>query len=241
MPYRQKSKNPFRKHNTKKIVADKKQRALVSLIKSVTLKQAERKYHTGSLGSLGQCYHDNIYDIQMWQSGMEIFPSQGTSDASRIGDRIILQGLMLRCSMTIPSNTRGVVVKMWFVPYEPSVGNPSTYGDFFHNITGSLMLDPVQKKRFPYARYLGQYRVKPTPLQQTNSEVNGNAASIHINKYIKMNNKKLLFKADASNIPTNYPSYGKIVLGFYETTDSSVLTPVCSSVEMSITTYFKDL
>ena len=74
---------------------------LVKLIKSVSIRQSESKYKTTSY-TWGALSHDDVYHKDLWNSTINLFPGQGTSDVNRIGDRIICQGIMIRAVFDAP-------------------------------------------------------------------------------------------------------------------------------------------
>ena len=58
---------------------------------------------------------------------------------------------------------------------------------------------------------------------------------------IPMYNKKIFFRSDATNQPSNLKEAGAIVLAPYSTINTTVTDNVILSGEMSATLYFKDL
>ena len=150
-----------------KLVADKKRSNLIKLIKDIQLGQSEMKYKSGTT-SLGNALHNNIYQIHAWSSpgtgtNLDIMPAQGVNDTTRIGDRIYIHGIKLRCCFQTVGDRLNTKIKVYWIPHNSEQGDPSS--DLFHNITGSVMVDPVQKKKYPGIKYLGMHRVNPADIQ----------------------------------------------------------------------------
>lgn len=229
---------------------------LVKLIKNVNIKEAEVKYKTTGF-TWGALQHDNLYHKDMWSSSATIFPGQGTTDGSRIGDRIVCQGLKLRAVFDVPWDRKNVKLKLFYVPYNSDQGTVTDYSSFFHNVTGNSRLDPIQTKRWPGTKYLGTYQIEPERAPFVTNPTNdghvpaanvisSNTGSICIKKWIPMN-KKLYFKADASTSVTNLKENGAILAIPYATINTSAGTAVTPgdniilSGEMAITVYYKDI
>lgn len=241
---------------TRSPIKKKKYNGLVKLIKSVNIKNSESKYKTLT-ANYPAMVHGNIYKNDLWSSSVSIFPSQNSTDAGRIGDRVIAQGVMLRMIFDVPWDRKNVKLKCFYLPYNSDQGDPTTYTDLFHNVTGESRLDPLQKKRFPGIKYLGTYQIEPERAPYytysagtqvpDSDEISSNTGSICIKKWLPMYNKKVYMKADASNQPSNLKEYGSILILPYATMNTSkdgVILPgdtIILNGKMTATLYFKDL
>lgn len=230
-------KKSYARKSKKSPMTDTK--SLINLIKTVNLNQAEHKYKTSS-GTLVNMKHDTLYSYQLWDylgtlSGF--LPQQGVSDDERIGDRIMVQGFRLRMVLQVPWDRRNMNVKLWFIPYNTGQGNPTTYSDLFHNVSGNSQLDPIQIKRWPGVIFLGNYSLKPKDRDISAQQTD---ATIYINKWVKME-KSVYFKTDSGNIPSNLKEYGKIVFAPYDTINTLLTDNVITKAEITATLYFKDL
>lgn len=243
-------KNPiFGKINVKNMIAKKRRSNLVKLIKDVQISESEMKYKSGTY-SVQALAHNNIYEAHLWSptpgSGVtltQIMPSQGTNDGSRVGDRIFAKGILLRAMFQITGDRRNTSIAVYYVPHNSEQGSPSSYNDLFHNVTGSSMMDTLQKKRFPKARLLGRYRVKTADLHYNTgltASTPVNSASIYMKKWIPIN-KKLYFKADASAQPSNIDEYGTIVIAPYQNVNTLATDVLVVNTDIHATLYFKDL
>ena len=224
--YRKKSYKKKSYNNTSK---------LVKLIKSVNIRQSESKYKTTSF-TWSALQHDNTYKVDLWNSTTALFPGQNATDAGRVGDRIIVQGIMLRAVFDVPWDRKNVKLKMFFVPWNSDQGTPDTYGNLFHNITANARLDPVQKKRYPGIKYLGtkQIETERAPYYTYGSgtgapagdEISSNTGTICFKQWLPMYNKKIFFRSDATTQPSNLKEQGSIVCVPYATINTSAGTAV---------------
>ena len=166
-----------------------------------------------------------------------MFPSH---DPSRIGDRIYCEGIMLRATFAVAGDRGNTIINAYWVEHNSDNGNPSS--DLFHNVTGSTMVDPVQKKRYPKSYKLGKYQVPPS-LQWylgADSTVSENVRTITINKWIPIK-KKVFFNADADNKPTSLKEYGTLCLCPYQNWKTLETDQIITGGDINMTIYFKDL
>ncbi len=243
-----KRKTPiFRKINTSKMVANKRRSNLVRLIKDVQIAESEMKYKTGTY-SLGNCLHNQIYQVHAWSfpgtgnilSTTGILPGQGNSDSTRIGDRIYVKGIMLRCCFQTVGDRLNTKIKVYWVPHNSEQGDVST--NLQHNVTNSVLVDPVQKKRYPGIKYLGMHRVKPADIQflTSGTTVSANNNDITFSKYINLD-KKVWFNADASVKASNLNEYGTFAFAFYHNRGALTTDVVMTSGDINGTLYYKDI
>ena len=112
------------------------------------------------------------YDI--WKvnstSADTIWPAVGDGDANRTGDMIQATGMKIRGVFEIPNDRFNMRMKIWYVQWNTGDGTPSTQSEFFHNISGNIMLDPIQNKRFRSIKYLGEIKCRPTDIQNATAQ-----------------------------------------------------------------------
>jgi hypothetical protein len=223
---------------------------LAKTIKAIQLKEQETNYKTiqPTIGALG---HDSIYEFSMWSSTTSVFPSQGTGDGNRVGDRIYPKGIRVRMCLDVPWDRKNVKVKVYYLPYNSDQGSPTSYGDLFHNVVGNSRVDPIQFKRWKGIKYLGTYKPRDMEAASYNtyggnegapsaSHLATNTASIYINKFIPIN-RKVWFLNDASIQPSNLKENGSILLLPYSTINTSTGDNVILSGEGAFTIYYKDI
>lgn len=232
----------FKKMSASKLIAKKRRGNLVKLIKDINIAESEMKYKTGSF-SMGNCLHNNIYQIHAWgPSGvsLDVLPGQGTNDSTRIGDRIYAKGVMLRCCFQTVSDRLNTKIRVFWVPHNSEQGSPTN--DLFHSVTNSVMVDPVQKKRWPGIKYLGTFRVKPSDIITSTS---GTTLSYHNNditfsRFINID-KKVWFNADASKNASNLHEYGTFAFAFYHNQQAISTDVVMTGGDVNATLYYKDI
>lgn len=228
---------PFKRYNTKAMVARAKTKALTKLIKAVQLKDCETCYRTRKFDSI-TVNHNVIKGYELWipaddfTNGM--WPTQGNTDGNRKGDEILCQGIKLRGILSVPYDRRATVLKVFFVQYNSSQGDPAQFDQLFHNVIGSVMTDPIQKDRWPGIKLLGTYRVKARDLSPT-----GQRNTIIINRWIPMK-KKVTFINDGSNIAANVREYGRILFMAYDAVGTLQTDTLIDNGQMTATLYYKD-
>lgn len=238
---------------TKKMVraAPKSMANMTKLIKDIQLKEQETNYRTIQ-PTIGALNHDTINEFKMWSSTTSVFPTQGTTDGSRIGDRIFPKGIRVRMCLDVPWDRKNVKVKAYYLPYNSDQGSPTTYSNFFHNVVGNSRVDPIQFKRWKGIKYLGTFTprdrdasvfVTRSPGAEdgpTASHLATNTASIYINRFIKIN-RKVWFNADGSQQPSNLKENGSILLLPYATINTATGDNVILNGEGAFTLYYKDI
>ena len=118
----------FRKMSASKLVAKKRRSNLVKLIKDIQIGNSEMKYKSGT-ATMGNALHNNIYQIHAWSSpgtgtNLDIMPGQGVNDTTRIGDRIYIEGIKLRCSFQTVGDRLNTKIKVFYIPHNSEQGDP---------------------------------------------------------------------------------------------------------------------
>lgn len=240
--YTTRKKPIFKKVNAGALVANTRRKNLVKLIKDININMSERKYRSRTVES-GGMFHNLIYQFHGWgETGtiLDLMPSVGTTDSNRVGDRIYIEGIMLRATFAVAGDRRNTIINAYWVPHNSDNGDPSS--DLFHNVTGSTMVDPVQKKRYPKAYKLGKYQIPPSLQWYLGSSpvVSENTGTITINKFIPIN-KKVYFNADADNKPTNLHEFGTLCLCPFQNWKTLETDQIITGGDINMTLYFKDL
>jgi len=223
---------------------------LAKTIKAIQLKEQETNYKTIQ-PTIGALTHDSINEFPMWSSTTSVFPSQGTGDGNRVGDRIYPKGIRVRMCLDVPWDRKNVKVKVYYLPYNSDQGSPTSYGDLFHNVVGNSRVDPIQFKRWKGIKYLGTYKPRDNDASVYITDFNEiaapsashlatNTASIYINKFIPIN-RKVWFLNDASIQPSNLKENGSILLLPYSTINTSTGDNIILNGEGAFTIYYKDI
>jgi len=243
----------YTKRMTSKLVpsAPKSMSNMVKLIRKIQLNEQETNYKTIQ-PTIGELKHDSIHAFPMWSSAASVFPAQGTTDGSRIGDRIYPKGIRVRMCLDVPFDRNNVKVKAYYLPYNSDQGDPTNYATLFHNVVGNSRVDPIQFKRWKGIKYLGTYKPRDMDanfMTQTTvhnladppaNEISANTASIYINRFIKLN-RKVWFNSDSSTQPSNLKENGVILLLPYATINTAATDNVILSGEGAFTLYYKDI
>lgn len=250
MPFKNKvtKKKIFRKFSPKKMIAKKKRSNLVKLIKDINIAQSEMKYKSSYVNT-GVLNHNSVTQFHLWHPStgetiMDLIPSQGTSDSSRIGDRIFIKGIKIRGMFQIPWDRKSTRLAVYYVPHNSENGDPSS--DLFHNISGLTFLDPIQKKRYPKAKLLTVVTSKA--IDQSSGTYGGSVGTpeandqktLYINTFININ-RKAYFNADASLKISNFMEYGTLCLCPFDKTSALSADNVILSGVITGTMYYKDL
>lgn len=238
----------FRKFSGRKLIAKKKRNNLIKLIKDVNIAQSEMKYKS-SYVETGILNHNSVTQFYLWHPStgediMNLMPTQGTTDSSRIGDRIYMKGIKIRGMFQIPWDRRSTRMAVYWCPHNSEQGDPSS--DLFHNISGLTFLDPIQKKRFPGAKLL---QIVKSPANDTSvGEYGGSVGTplaedqktLYINTYIRLE-RKAYFNADASLKISNMKEYGSLCLCPFDKASAVSTANIILSGTITGTLYYKDL
>jgi len=230
----------FGKMNTSKLIAKKRRSNLVKLIKDTQISESEMKYKS-SYVNVGELNHNSITQFHCWHPStgvniMDLIPSQGTTDTSRIGDRIYLKGIKIRGIFQVPWDRRSTQLFVYWVPHNSEQGDPSS--DLFHNISGATILDPLQKKRYPQAKLLTSVRLHSN--DTIHAGANADIKTLTLEAFIPID-KKAYFNADASLKMPNMKEYGTLCLAPYDKTSALETDNVIIGGTMTGTLYYKDI
>lgn len=239
--YRKKTatKKVFGKINAKKLIEKKKHSNLVSLIKSVNLKQSETKYISRS-SEFTNRVHNNIYAVRLWgdsaNEANNCMPLQGNTDGARNGDSIVASGFKIRYNIVTAGSGKQGHYKFFFLPYNSDQGDPTDRLQLTHALTNYLSLDPIQTKRWKGIKYLGKRYMRSTDSSVADQGIIAGSFWIPLKK-------KIHFKSDISNITTNLKENGLLI--WYYTGNLAVNAPGDASAYVSeanfcTTLYFKD-
>lgn len=226
------AKRTYRKKYTKPKPALASMTQTKKLIKNIVLKTSESKYKSMSIGKV-ELYHNVLNNLS--KSFVDTFPAQGDTDASRDGDEIYIQGWKLRLMFGQKADRPNVTFRCFVVKYQNQLsGLATTYGNFFHNITGNGLLDPVQYKRF---NILKSFIIKSSG---TSMEVGETAK-----EYVKTKSlwvplkRKLKFADDTSTTAVNINQDISLIVLAYDAY-GSLITDNIGYVQGSVTLYYKD-
>ena len=167
-PTKKNNKSMRKKQNRNK--KNKKQTMSVAKVakiaKKTMIKQVESKrvdygyarfaaYHNGGTTGINGC---PIYFL----TDTAYLPMQGTGDSQRIGNDIYAIGWTLRFQINIPSDRLNTKFRVMVLRVNKGY-SVSGYTNIFDNITGNIMLDPVDKDRIKVLKtlYVGAENINP--------------------------------------------------------------------------------
>ena len=234
-----KNYNRYRKKKTYKGKPKVTASATKALVKNTLLRMAETNYKSYDIkGSIFR--HDTLARHDLWSPSStdanSIWPLQNDSDSGRSGDMIQVAGIKIRGVFEVPNDRFNAKMKLYFVQWNSGDGTPTTQSEFFHNVSGNIMIDPIQNKRFRNVLKLGMIQCRATDVQQGTAQTK----TIFFSKWIPMN-KKVYFKGDGSENPSNLKEYGSILFCPYDTISSATTDNIFINSELTYTVYYKDI
>lgn len=233
-----KTKVPYKKRMAKKAANKKSERSLVNLIKKVSLAQNETKYMSKNVVFTNRV-QNTPYAIRLWgdtQTETEnVMPTQGSGDGNRIGDGIYCAGYKVRYNMELSGTFNDAHIKFFFLPYNSDQGDPLQRTQLTHDLSGFMSTDPIQTKRWSGIRYLGKQYVRATDATYTANKIVSGSFWIPIKKRVN-------FKFDTSNIPTNLKENGLLIwyMSGYNSLGADNQATSIVNCQFVSTIYFKD-
>lgn len=226
-------------------------RGFAKAVKSVILKTAESKYVSRAIQA-NSAYdvtwggfavnHNAIVEFTLINNtapsvnDLSYIP-QGDADSNRNGDEIYSTSITVRSAISIPASRKNTTLKWYLLEYNSVQGTPTTYGDLFHNTTGSVLLDPVQRDRWKL-KYLATQRVQARDVLVDPA---GTVNDVNINFVKKIPFKRhLCFQKDDSNIIVKgMKERLSLICVAYDMNGSSTLS-TCAYVKMQGTINYRD-
>lgn len=189
-------------------------------------------YHNGGISSFVNewvLYDENI-------SG--IMPLQGSGDGERNGDEIYTIGIRVRIEFQTAWDRRQAQYKLWLTEYNSNQGNPAVKADFFHNVSGNYMLDPVQSDRFK-AKLISKGN-----LCQKGVDYHDNDAARPVAKFLNLwipFKRKITFQNDGVNKVAKGMKERIVLTGVaYDTFNALQTDQITTMNRMTATLYYKD-
>lgn len=205
-------------------------------VRKVILNTTEKCYRSRVVasGTAAAVNHDTLKSFVLWdENTLGLFPPQGLSDGERVGDEIYVTGLKIRCTFEMPHDRRNAKIKLWYVPYDHTQGDPNIHANFQHNVSGNTFIDPVQTDRWPGIRYLGMHQLRATD-QTTGIQDKTMFRDFWIPIY-----KKCTFTNDGTQQILGLKERGVILATAYDTYSTSTTDTVVNRGEMTATLYYK--
>ena len=226
---------------------------IARVAKNVMMNLAESKVRDRSLiplpGLLAQYYHDNAYicTLHNAQSTVEhLLPpmiAQGDENYQRNGREIYSTGFRVKGLFDIPFDRRNTKIKIYLTETNSASGALPT--DLFHTgdgTTGNIMLDRINRERFPNTKLLRTLRVKSRDLYIERGELTdaGSNATVYYDFWIPWR-RKLNYNVSGGFSPI---SGCKEQLGltyvFYDAAQTLTTDAVATRCEQLVSFYYKD-
>lgn len=262
MPKRARSRSASRRPTARRRLFPTRRRkrrsTFASKVKKVILKTSETKHKVlpvdygrgkddlsfSNVTERHDVNHNDIQAFRLWDnttnSTTGLWPSQGDTDSNRDGDRIMATGIMLRGEVNFNANAQGAMIKLFYIPFESSQGDPLDINDLFHNATsygggavGLWQVAPIQTKRWPGIRYLTTIKM-PMGLNVGNDNY-----PVRFKKWLSMK-KSINFLHDAVTTPANMSTNGYI-LAIGDGKSNLTQNYVVGTIRMGATLYWKDV
>lgn len=246
---RSRTSAPFRKKSwRKKLVRGKK--GFAKAVKNVVLATAEKKFRScdipanSAYDSLAGGYalnHNSTVQMELINNNSPAaanitYLALGGTDETRTGNEVFTVGIMLRGSIAIPADRKNTKFRIFLLEYNSVVGDPTVYNQFYHNITGKNVLDPIRNDRWS-PKVIGSYTYKAH--DTSSSPIDGQRTSILIKKWIPW--KRQLSFSDTTSYQVTKGMKERLSL-IVQTWDQqgSADTSTCGYIRLNATLHFKD-
>lgn len=227
MPLRYKKPRYSKKSYTKKTnkVAVYKKRAPITstgikrLIKSQLLKTTETKYSDYSMPK-NELYHNVPMYLNISNTGLGLFPTQGDTENQRDGNVIYSKGYLFRWICGLKFDRLNTQLRVLIVS-APKGQSLAGYSDYMKNITGNALLDPVDytKVKVHYQRF-----IKPKWVNPEGTANSGKELTLYGKIWLPIK-ERLTFQG-TGNTNTQLRQYALIVMP-YDTYGSLVTDNIC--------------
>lgn len=178
-------------------------------------------------------FHNTIARFDLLSNQTSLMPSQGSAQNERNGSDIYGTGIMLRGEINIPYDRRNARFKIYICEFNNSAGNPSTYSNFFKDITGSAMLDQIDNDRFN-ARPIANLRCTARDLLLEE----GKDATVYFKKWIPF--KRHLKFNTGNTAALGMKEILTLLVIPYDTYTTIATDRLATTFQMAATFYYKD-
>jgi len=202
--------------------------AIARIARRVIYRQMETKNVYVDGGKLE--LNHNVPQVAFHFTNSNYFPSQGTNDKQRIGDKIMLSGFRVRALFGQKADRPNVNWKVWLLEVNP--GDVYSYSSWFQNVTGNALLDDINKDR---CKVLKTWNFKPN--RDVSSGTGGDEFTF-VRKFWIPYRKKVPFATDGDTSP-NLPKNLYMIACAYDAY-GTLVTDNIAYIDRYANTYFKD-
>ena len=225
-----------------------KGRPTSQFVKNVIMRLSEAKRKDTNLPfGTGSYAHDALYEVRLNDTDQSATSCPtalqvGGAPSARVGDEIYSTGFQVRGSIGLPFDRRNTTVKIWLVEHNSNQGSVTTQSDWFRNITGNNMLDPINDDKFPGVKLMATLRHKARDLYVDQGAVtdSGSIAQLYYSFWIPWRRK--LKYTSTNGVP---PISGckerlSLVMTAYDTSSALTTDVVGLDGRQSVVFYYKD-
>lgn len=167
----------------------------------------------------------------------------GTGDNQRIGSDVYSVGFRVRGSFGIPFDRRNTTVKIWMLEYNSNQGTPTDVTNFYRNVTGNNMLDPINTERFPGVKLLRTLRCKARDLYVERGELtdSGSIHQLYYDIWIPWRRHLKYASTANSNPQAGCKEHLVLIMSAYDTFSAISTDNVIVDHDQMVTFYYKDI
>jgi len=216
-----------------------KRKSLVSLIKSISLKNSETKY-THSIDENRNMNHNSGFlysNLLRTSQGISDTGTGANAFAMRIGDEVIARGISIKLWIANKLDRPNVMYRMFVFKYQSQTVPTSTA--LFKGANGNKIMDEIDKEYISvvYQKIFNlQVGYSATVNAATPGDTDGREAHTYKQIWIPLKNKRIHY-VDSGSIP-KFTDYGFFIVPY----DSygTLTTDNISSMTYQYKFYFKD-
>lgn len=166
----------------------------------------------------------------------------GNSDTARTGTEIYSLGFRVRGTFGLPFDRRNTTIKIWMVEYNSNQGSPTDVSNWYRNVTGNNLLDPINTERFPGVKLLRTLRAKSRDLYVQRGEFTdaGNIHSLHYDIWIPWKRHLRYNGIAVENPRSGCKETVALIMACYDTRSSLVTDNVIVDHDQMVAFYYKD-
>lgn len=166
----------------------------------------------------------------------------GSGDNQRNGTEIYSLGFRVRGTFGLPFDRRNTTIKIWMVEYNSNQGSPTDSTQWYRNVTGNNLLDPINTERFPGVKLLRTLRATARDLYVQRGELTdaGNIHSLHYDIWIPWKRHLRYAGTPNENPRSGCKETVALVMACYDTRSAAVTDNVILDHDQMVAFYYKD-
>lgn len=220
-----------------------------AMLRASDVKAKYQAYYFGGNATPQRSFlHDSIHSCVLGSTGSDTsYPtalSNGAADSNRIGSDVYSSGFRVRGSFGLPFDRRNTIIKIWLVEYNTNQGSPTDVTNWFRNVTGNNVLDPINTERFPGVKLLRTLRAKARDLYVERGEITdtGSIHQLYYDIWVPFKRKLRYSSTSAANPSSGMKEFLSLVMTCYDTYSAASATDnVIVDHDQMVTFYYKDI